>query len=142
MSRDEGRRRRRARRAALEALYAADVAGLDAGEVLTREAEVEGGAGSPDPFARRLVDGVCANREELDRRIGEVAEHWRLDRMPPVDRALLRIALYEIDACDDIPVGATINEAVELARCFSTTESGRFVNGLLGRLAQSAPSGS
>lgn len=138
MNRDEGRRRRKARRAALEALYAADVGGLDAGEALRRQAE----PGPPDPFAERLVDGVCGRRDELDRRIADVAEHWRLDRMPPVDRVLLRIALYEIDACDDIPVGATINEAVELARCFSTTESGRFVNGLLGRLAQTASPGS
>lgn len=131
MRRDEERRRRKARRAALEALYAGDVGHVDPLCVLDDKA----GASAPDQYSVLLVEGVTANRDVLDARIEAVAEHWRLERMPPVDRAILRMALYEMEACEDVPVGATINEAVELAKCYSTTESGRFVNGLLGRLA-------
>lgn len=131
MRRDEERRRRKARRAALEALYAGDVGDVDPLGVL----EDQAGASGPDRYSVLLVEGVMGNRDVLDARIEAVAEHWRLERMPPVDRAILRMALFEMEACEDVPVGATINEAVELAKCYSTTESGRFVNGLLGRLA-------
>ena len=86
--------------------------------------------------AHELLTGVQQHREEIDLLIEEHAERWELNRMPVVDRNLLRIALFELLWCDDVPVAVAINEAVELAKSLSTEDSGRFVNGLLGRIAQ------
>lgn len=126
------RDRHRARKAALSALYCADVTGADALECLSQQDDL-------DPpvmaFSRTLVEGVATRRDELDGEISDVAEHWTIDRMPPIDRAILRLALFELVALADVPEGASINEAVELAKCYSTSDSSRFVNGLLGRLA-------
>jgi N utilization substance protein B len=126
-------------------LYAAQVGGVDpdvpvappppaapvaAGTAVGRSDEVE--------FTQRLVRGVAATADGpdgLDAWIADAAENWTIDRMPPVDLTILRMALYELRDCPDVPPGATINEAVELAKCYSTTDSSRFVNGLLGRLA-------
>jgi N utilization substance protein B len=113
--------RRDTRRLALEALYQ-----VEQGGDLTR---LTG-------RARRLVDGVLGCREELDRTLEEVAEGWRVERMPPVDRSLLRLGLYELRYQPDTPVGVVISEAVRLAKEFSTERSGAFVNGVLGRLAK------
>lgn len=135
-ARDAERSRRRARKAALAALYAAEVGGADAVASLDEDAAL--GSGAPDDFARRLVRGVgagAAGPDGLDAWIADAAENWTIDRMPPVDLSILRIALHELRECPDVPPGATINEAVELAKCYSTTDSSRFVNGLLGRLA-------
>ena len=89
-------------------------------------------------FARTLVDGVLANRERLDALISEASSHWRLDQMGKVDRAVLRIAVYEIAIDRGVPVKAAINESIELAKTFSGEESGRFVNGVLGKVAAGA----
>ena len=86
-------------------------------------------------FARALVRGVSARREEIDALIGEVSEHWRLDRMPVVDRNLLRLATYELMATPDVPPSVVLNEAIELAREFGTEASPAFVNGVLDRVA-------
>lgn len=126
------RERHRARKSALMALYCADVTGLDAVECLAQQGGLEP---EVEAFSRILVDGVTARREELDAEISEVAEHWTIDRMPPVDRAILRLALFELVGLPDVPEGASINEAVELAKCYSTSDSSRFVNGILGRAA-------
>jgi N utilization substance protein B len=86
-------------------------------------------------FARRLVAGVIENRERLDGLITEASSNWRLDQMGKVDRVVLRIAVYEIAIDREVPVKAAINESIELAKTFSGEESGRFVNGVLGKVA-------
>ena len=82
-------------------------------------------------FAEGLARGVRENMGEIDRLIRSSSEHWRIDRMPLVDRNILRIAVYELLHCPDIPERATINEAIELGKRFSTEDSGAFINGVL-----------
>lgn len=87
-------------------------------------------------FATILVNGVLEHINELDRILGELSVGWELQRQPAVDRNILRMAGYEIMYLDYVPPSVSINEAVELAKKFSTEESGRFVNGVLGALAR------
>jgi N utilization substance protein B len=114
-----------ARELALEALYQADQRGL-----LPEDAV----AGLP-ARAARLVRGVLEQRSALDRAIDRASTGWRVERMPVVDRAVLRLALYELRNQPSTPTAVVINEAVELAKTYSTERSGRFVNGVLSRLA-------
>jgi N utilization substance protein B len=96
---------------------------------------------TPDTIAytRALVAGVQDHQAEIDGLIVRYADRWALDRMPVVDKSLLRIAVFELLWGDDIPVAVAINEAVELAKFFSTEDSGRFINGLLGRVVEEMP---
>jgi N utilization substance protein B len=121
--------RREARERALSLLYEADSKQLDPVVVL-RELPVP-----PDAFVVDLVSGVQADRTRIDELISAHAIGWTLDRMPVVDRVLLRMATYELLDRPDIPTGAVISEAVELAGQYSTDESGRFVNGVLATIA-------
>jgi len=89
----------------------------------------------PDEYARRLVVGVDAHQDVIDAIIAMFSEHWSLERMPVVDRALLRIGTFELGWCTEVPTAVAITEAVELAKQYSTKDSGRFVNGLLSRIA-------
>ena len=89
----------------------------------------------PEPFAVELVDGVGDHLDEIDATIRAYAQGWTLERMPSLDRALLRIGVFELTYRPDVPTGAVISEAVELAKTFSTDDSGRFVNGLLSAVA-------
>lgn len=86
-------------------------------------------------YADRLLTGIVSHLDEIDGWIAETARNWTLERMPIVDRNIIRIAAYEIGFCDDIPTGVAINEAVEIAKAFGTDESPKFVNGVLGRIA-------
>lgn len=122
--------RREARERALELCYELDVRERPAGEVLS-DLPVP-----PDDYTERVVVGVDEHREELDRRIDAASEHWSIDRMAVVDRALLRIGAFELGHVPEVPTGVVISEAVELARRYSTDESGRFVNGVLSALAR------
>lgn len=88
-----------------------------------------------DPYTVLLVRGVEEHRDEIDGLLREYSEHWALERMPVIDRALLRMATFELAHVPEVGVGTAISEAVELAKQYSTAESGRFVNGLLGRIA-------
>lgn len=88
-----------------------------------------------DPYAERLVRGVAAAQARIDELLGEAARDWEPERMPVVDRALLRLAVYELLAEPDVPAAVVIDEAVSLAGQFSTDDSGRFVNGVLATLA-------
>jgi transcription antitermination protein NusB len=114
-----------ARELALEALYQADQRGLPPEDAV---------AGLP-ARAARMVRGVLEQRSELDRAIDRASSGWRVERMPVVDRAVLRLALYELRNQPSTPTAVVINEAVELAKTYSTERSGRFVNGVLSRLA-------
>jgi transcription antitermination protein NusB len=88
-----------------------------------------------------LIDGALDKRSEIDDRVSRLSEGWALDRQPAVDRNILRIAAFEIMFLPEIPSGPSINEAVELAKKYSTAESGRFVNGVLGALATAVGKG-
>ena len=83
------------------------------------------------PHYHRLVNGVWSRREELDAYISRFSHHWRLPRLAAVDRAILRLALFELLYCPDIPAKVAINEAVDLAKRFGSEQSGAFVNGIL-----------
>lgn len=122
--------RREARERAFHLLYEADMKGEPATEVLAA-LPLE-----PDAFAVELVEGVGANRDEIDALIRAHAHNWDLDRMPALDRALLRLATFELAHRPDVPTGAAINEAVELATQYSTDDSARFVNGVLAAVAR------
>ena len=89
----------------------------------------------PDKYTVTLVRGVDEHRAELDTLLGTYSERWAVDRMPAVDRTLLRIGAYELGWEPDLPVGVVIDEAVDLARQYSTQDSGRFVHALLARIA-------
>ncbi len=122
--------RTRQRRAALQLLYEADIKGLDPSAVAQHAPE-----GS---FTRALVEGVAANLVEIDERIGAAAQDWTVPRMPAVDRAVLRLACYELRPDSGTPPAVAIDEAVASVKELSTDESGRFVNGVLGRIAREA----
>lgn len=121
--------RREARERALGLLYEAEAKGEAPSAVLTALPV------DPDPYAARLVSGVEAHQVEIDGLLGRFARGWKLERMPAVDRAVLRVATYELLAEPGVPTPAVVSEAVELASQYSTDESGRFVNGLLARIA-------
>lgn len=122
--------RREARERALELLYEAEAKGLSPAEVLLDLAI------TPDPFAVALVTGVGERLAELDAHIERLARDWTVERMPWVDRSILRLGAFELVARADVPTGAVLSEAVELAKRFSTDEAGRFVNGVLSNLAR------
>jgi transcription antitermination protein NusB len=129
--------RSKARKRAVDVLYEADVRGLEATELL---AERLAQADPPVPdYTVELVEGVTGNLDRIDRVLGEHSEGWTVDRMPPVDRAVLRLALYELVLREDVPDAVAIDEAVELAKSLSTDESPRFVNGVLGRVLRERP---
>jgi len=133
------RRRTRAREVALQALYQWEVRG----EAFEADLEAFLAEWAPDreaaDFARDLVLGCRMWREELDRVIADAARHWSLERMARVDRNILRLAAYELLHREDIPPKVSINEAVELAKRFSTADSGAFVNGILDRIKPGDP---
>lgn len=122
--------RRAARERALGLLYEAEVRSVDAREVLTSQ------AGAVDDYAVSLVTGVAGAQPRLDALIGRFARGWDVDRMPSTDRALLRLAAWELLESSEVPVAVAISEAVDLAKRYSTEESGRFVNGVLSAIAR------
>ena len=122
--------RREARERALGLLYEADAKGATPDEILA-SLDLE-----PEEFAADLVRGVGAHQASVDELIRRFAKGWTLERMPVIDRTLLRMAIFELAHRPEIPTGAIISEAVELAKSYSTDDSGRFVNGMLGRIAE------
>lgn len=135
--------RRRAREFALQALYQSDLADLPVRQALAQvwaeqlDGGLQGRVAESDEieFAQRLASGAEDRRQEIDALIDGASANWRLVRMPVVDRNILRLAAYELLACQDIPVSVSINEAVELAKRFGDKDSRAFVNGLLDRIA-------
>jgi N utilization substance protein B len=131
--------RTKARKRALDLLYEAEMRGLEP-LALVGERLAEGGGPALPDYAVTLVEGVAAHRERIDELLATYAVDWTLDRMPPVDRNLLRIGGWELLYADDVPDAVAISEAVELASTLSTDDSARFVNGLLARLLELKPS--
>ncbi len=150
--------RRSARRLALDVLYEAEIRDRLPAEALVArgsegwvvagpdDTEESDGSGA-DPseevlsYAGELVRGVQEHQAAIDELIARYADRWAITRMPVVDRTLLRIALFELLWRDDIPVPVAINEAVQLGKDLSTEDSGRFINGLLGRIVEAERTG-
>jgi N utilization substance protein B len=124
--------RRQERRLAIEILFQADVTGSDGRSALA--GWLESGREVP-AFTRELVEGVTDHLTQLDATIGAHSEGWTVDRMASVDRTVLRVASYELMFDRQVPVGVAIDEAVRAAKDLSTDDSGRFVNGVLGKIA-------
>jgi N utilization substance protein B len=122
--------RREARERALGLVYEAEMRGVDPGAIIGEQVVL------PDDYACFLVEGVAEHGDEIDALLRKYSEHWALERMPVVDRTLLRLSTFELGWVTDVPPAAVIAEAVELAKQYSTRDSGRFVNGLLSRLAE------
>ncbi|MCX7982516.1 MAG: transcription antitermination factor NusB [Syntrophales bacterium] len=135
------RRRRKSREAALQVLYGLDMTKDDVEEAMALFWEM--GAYAEDredaikyarqirPFASHLIRGVWQNRREIDRLISRHSEHWSLGRISCVDKSILRLAIFEMLYCQDIPPKVSINEAVDLGKIYGTENSGAFINGIL-----------
>ncbi|HJF65541.1 MAG TPA: transcription antitermination factor NusB [Slackia equolifaciens] len=124
-----------ARRSALQALYQSEILGVPADKVLEENLLPE--EAGMDDYARSLVMGVASHAAHINAAISGRSQNWAIDRMPVVDRCVLRLAVYEMSYVDDVPVSVAINEAVELAKEFGgEDDSHRFVNGVLGRIAR------
>jgi transcription antitermination protein NusB len=129
--------RSKARKRAVDVLYEADLRGTDAVATLADRISL---ADPPvNEYTVELVEGVHAHRERIDEILTEYADGWTIERMPGVDRAVLRIGVYELLWREDVPSAVSIDEAVELAKALSTDESPRFVNGVLARVMREAP---
>ncbi len=128
-------RRHRARKIILDVLYRLEIDKVSPSEVLD-DYRKEMASKVIDEFVERVLAGVVEKMPELDKIIDAHADKWALKRMPILDRNILRLGVYELMYEDDIPASVTINEAVELANMYSTDDSGRFVNGILGRLVK------
>jgi N utilization substance protein B len=136
--------RTKSRKRALDVLFAADVRGDAVADALEREearARSTPERASSWPYAREIVEGIRDHAAEIDEQIGDHASGWPLDRMPAVDRAILRIAVWELGHNPDVPVGVAIDEAVEAAKELSTDDSPRFVNGVLSAVARDVRAG-
>jgi N utilization substance protein B len=129
--------RSKARKRAVDVLYEADVRGTD--PVATLAERVALAEPPVNDFTVELVEGVQANRERIDALLADYAEGWTVARMPDVDRAVLRLGVYELLWGEHVPHAVAIDEAVELAKTLSTDESPKFVNGVLARIMRDQP---
>lgn len=133
--------RSKARKRALDILFEADARGTDPAEVLavTQQRRQDDGHAAMNTYVTELVNGVSAHRAQIDELLGSYSMGWTLDRMPAVDRAILRLGTYELLWEDAVPDAVAVSEAVALATDLSTDDSPSFVNGLLGRLMEMKP---
>ena len=133
--------RRKSRELALQALYQEELAGqaglLDFEEFCTHFQVAK----KAIPYARKLLQGVQEKKDAINQLISRYAENWRLERMSVIDRNILRLAVFELHYQDDVPTNVAINEAVEIAKRFSTDDSGPFINGILDGMAKDQASG-
>jgi N utilization substance protein B len=124
--------RSKARKRAVDLLYEADLRGTDAVSTLAERVAL---ADPPvNEYTVELVEGVTQWRDDIDQILSDFAEGWTVDRMPGVDRAILRLGVYELLWRGDVPDAVAIDESVELAKSLSTDESPRFINGILGNI--------
>jgi transcription antitermination factor NusB len=128
------RRRTRAREISVQFLYQLDLRSDEVMDVLAAFLDEESKDREVKEFALRLVTGTTDVRAEIDDKLRAVARNWDLDRMAAIDRNILRMAIFELLYCDDIPPKVTINEAIELGKKYSTANSGAFINGILDRV--------
>ena len=128
------RRRTRAREIAVQFLYQLDLRGEEVIEQLDEFLSEEAPDEDTREFARALIEGTRRALEHTDRTLRSVARNWDLKRMAAVDRNVLRMAVYELIECADIPPKVAINEAIEIGKKYSTANSGAFINGILDRV--------
>lgn len=127
--------RRHGRELAVQALYQIEVTeDASARSLALFLSHFEGGAEAKE-FARRLIAGVLEHREEIDRRVEQAVENWKLDRIAKVDLVILRLATYELLFCPDIPLSVCLDEAIEIAKRFGSADSSTFINGVLDKIA-------
>ncbi|HXM79105.1 MAG TPA: transcription antitermination factor NusB [Thermoanaerobaculia bacterium] len=131
--------RRKARELALQMLFENDVTGTSATEMFQRNAELLKAPPGIRDFTERLVAGTLEKRQSLDEIITKQADHWRLSRMPIVDRNILRLALFELLHEPSTPRPVVIDEALEIAKRFSTPRSSQFINGILDGVLKGRP---
>ena len=131
-------RRRKSRESALQVLYQLNITKQDATTALKRFQEHFLPPGEADDFLKRLVLGVLEHFPQLDRLIEQYSDNWRLDRINMIDRNILRMALFELLYCEEIPPKVTINEAIDLGKRFGSEDSGSFINGILDRIQNEA----
>ncbi|NPC95180.1 transcription antitermination factor NusB [Nocardioides sp. zg-DK7169] len=124
--------RSKARKRALDILYASDMRGESPNDALDRA--IADGEAPTNPYTVTLVRGVIEHQERIDALLSEYSEGWTLGRMPAVDRNVLRLGLFELLYADDVPDAVAVSEAMALVRDLSTDESPQFVNGVLGNL--------
>lgn len=129
--------RSKARKRALDILFESEQQGLPVGATLERHQQTAEPA--LNPYIVRLVSGVTAHLSHIDQAITDHAEGWALNRMPAVDRAVLRLGVYELWYADDVPDAVALDEAIELAKNLSTDQSPAFVNGVLAAIAGTTP---
>jgi transcription antitermination protein NusB len=128
--------RRRAREIALQLLYQMEANPVDPREALELFWQGLSASQPIKEFVGRIVEGVHGKREEIDKLLKKHSEHWRLDRMDRVDKSILRMGVFEILFCDDIPARVAMNEAVDLGKKFGAEESGAFINGILDKISK------
>jgi len=131
--------RSKSRKRALDILYSADVRGDSINEALAAEtarADADPKRSNSWAYARDIVVGITQHGDEIDELIETYAQGWTIGRMPAVDRAIIRIGIWEVLFNEEVPDGVAISEAVESATVLSTEDSAGFINGLLGRIAQ------
>jgi transcription antitermination protein NusB len=129
--------RTKARKRALDVLFASELRGESATEALDRA--VAEGEGPTNPYTAELVRGVVAHQPRIDEVLRQYAEGWTLERMPAVDRNVLRLGVYELLYADDVPDAVAVSEAMVLVTELSTDESPSFVNGVLGSVMRNKP---
>jgi N utilization substance protein B len=115
-------------------MYQKEITKAPLGEIIKNRINA-GESEPPSDFSMRLIQGVISHQEEINNLIEGYADNWALERMPTLDRNIIRISLYEMLYENDIPFSVSINEAVELAKIYGTEDSGKFVNGVLGKIA-------
>lgn len=123
--------RRKSRELAMQALFYMDMSGNDSEESLSRFCENFEPSGEILPFFLKLVKGVMQTRLKVDEIIERFSSNWKLNRMSGVDRNVMRVAVYELLCCPDIPYKVSLNEAIDIGKKFGTEESGAFINGIL-----------
>jgi N utilization substance protein B len=133
--------RRKARELALQMLFEHDVAGTPPNDMFLRSEDLKNAPDGVRDFTKRLVSGTLEHRDSLDAMISRQADHWRLMRMPIVDRNILRMALFELLHEPETPRPVVIDEALEIAKRFSTPRSSQFINGILDGVLKSGRSG-
>jgi N utilization substance protein B len=130
--------RTKSRKRAVDAVFAADIRGKSPLELLEDTLEQNAERQNQDvifAYAQQIVEGVIKHKDEIDAYLEAYSQGWTIDRMPTLDRAIMRVATWEIVYNDDVPDSVAVNEAVELAKEYSTDDSPAFINGLLNKIA-------
>ncbi|MBL1076667.1 transcription antitermination factor NusB [Nocardia sp. 2] len=134
--------RHKARRRAVDLLFEAEARDVDPAELLAERVSLsvrDDSVAPVNPYTRVLVEGVADDLDRVDGTIESYLQDWTLSRLPAVDRAILRVAVWELFHANDVPPVVAVDEAVELAKALSTDDSPSFINGVLGRVVEVAP---